>query len=314
MDRISRPALNWGSRMLILTTLWTAASSCSSATPEEEARWREVRGSSSACAHARGAMLKGKRAEAALEWMECLATGDGSTPECYVATAHVLHTLGQPDDARAVLLAGQAEFRGEPLLYIEHAELLMALGFHRAAESELEESLVLAPNDARSWLLLGSVQLSLDQPTAALRALRRAQSLEGQTPELSLWMARTYRALGDDLTAADWYEVALANTLRAEKELLLEGALAFSQGPLMTDRRRVERAVVWADQALAQDRESDSALFVRGLLHERLGEIEAAQRCYEQATRINPAHREAAERLARLMLLDATPIADLGSR
>lgn len=259
-------------------------------------------------------MLKGNRAEAALDWMECLATGDGSTPECYVATAHVLHSMGQPDDARAVLVAGQAEFRGEPLLYIEHAELLMALGFHRAAESELEESLVLAPNGTRSWLLLGSVRLSLDQPTSALRALKRAQALEGRTPELSLWMARTHRALGDDLAAADWYEAALANTLQAEKDLLLEGALAFSQGPLMSDQRRVERAVIWADQALAQDQESVSALFVRGLLHERLGEFEAAQRCYENATRLNPRHREAAERLAQLSLEGTTPIADLGSR
>ena len=311
MDRISRPAPAWGSRTLIFVTLWAAVSSCSSATPEEEASWREVPGKATACTRAREATLEGKPGQAALAWMECLATGDGSTPEGYAATARVLHTMGQPDDARGVLAAGQAEFPGEPLLYAEHAELLMTLGFHRAAESELEECLVFAPNHLRTWLLLGSARLSLDQPASALRALRQAQRLGGRTPELSLWMARTHRALGEDSTAADWYEEALADTRWAQREVLLEGALAFSQGPLLADERRAERAVTWVNLALAQGGESSRALFIRGRLHERLGDLDAAQRCYERATSVDPGYTEAAQ---RLVLLGAEPIADLDAK
>lgn len=242
------------------------------------------------------------RLEDAVElWTESAeddTSADGA--EAYLVAARNLARLGAVDEAHVLLERARTIWPGDGAVLEASAEVLAEQGFRRAAERRLERCLALEPGRTSAWLLLGRVRLDLDLPSAAVRALEECERQGGEGPELQLLQARAARDLGDWESALGLYASALSSGAALPAESWIEASTLFAEPPLSEDATRARTGLLWIDHALEIDPRNDRAQFVRGLLLELQGNLEAAAEGYRRAIELNDRNLPALTNLAML--------------
>lgn len=236
------------------------------------------------------------------------------------AVQHLLRAT--PDDPRALHLAGEVEWRA---------------GARLPAQTYLKNALSLAPQATPVRLLLAQVQLQGGDAAAVLATLApllqaaavpadalglaaQAQLLQGQRAQAQALFARAAQAAPQDPR----YRTAVAlSTLQKDgaKGLARLEALAAEDASGVADlvlvNARIQRqdfagALQGLARAEARQPRNPALPLIRGQVHERLGDTQAARAAYEHAHRLDPQHLGAAQALGERDLADGQPQAALG--
>ena len=226
------------------------------------------------------ALLAGGELEEALEaFAEILLNNPGQI-EAYVGLANTHEQLEnpwaaerswrrvvelQPDNAQAVL---------------RHGNVLHQIGRTKEAERSWIRCLTLAPDDAEPLIRLAMLELERSQPEAALPYARSSVRLDPQSAEARTVYARSLLGVGQPTASIPHWNMAIE--ARPEDFSLLAGLLeAYAQcqdheGALAT--------------ALVLSRRSPSSeVYERiGWCSFKLGDYQASQAAYEQATTLDP--------------------------
>lgn len=226
------------------------------------------------------ALLAGGELEEALEaFAEILLNNPGQI-EAYVGLANTHEQLEnpwaaerswrrvvelQPDNAQAVL---------------RHGNVLHQIGRTKEAERSWIRCLTLAPDDAEPLIRLAMLELDRSQPEAALPYARSSVRLDPQSAEARTVYARSLLGVGQPTASIPHWNMAIE--ARPEDFSLLAGLLeAYAQcqdheGALAT--------------ALVLSRRSPSSeVYERiGWCSFKLGDYQASQAAYEQATTLDP--------------------------
>ncbi len=226
------------------------------------------------------ALLAGGELEEALEaFAEILLNNPGQI-EAYVGLANTHEQLEnpwaaerswrrvvelQPDNAQAIL---------------RHGNVLHQIGRTKEAERSWIRCLTLAPDDAEPLIRLAMLELERSQPEAALPYARSSVRLDPQSAEARTVYARSLLGVGQPTASIPHWNMAIE--ARPEDFSLLAGLLeAYAQcqdheGALAT--------------ALVLSRRSPSSeVYERiGWCSFKLGDYQASQAAYEQATTLDP--------------------------
>ncbi|MEC7196650.1 MAG: tetratricopeptide repeat protein, partial [Planctomycetota bacterium] len=226
------------------------------------------------------ALLAGGELEEALEaFAEILLNNPGQI-EAYVGLANTHEQLEnpwaaerswrrvvelQPDNAKAIL---------------RHGNVLHQIGRTKEAERSWIRCLTLAPDDAEPLIRLAMLELERNQPEAALPYARSSVRLDPQSAEARTVYARSLLGVGQPTASIPHWNMAIE--ARPEDFSLLAGLLeAYAQcqdyeGALAT--------------ALVLSRRSPSSeVYERiGWCSFKLGDYQASQAAYEQATTLDP--------------------------
>ena len=159
----------------------------------------------------------------------------------------------------------------------------------RAPGSVPARQAALADEAAQAWLLAG-------KPDRALQAARIASGLVPDDPDLLVDHARAANAAG---RPAEAVAVLGARPLRADALVARAGAYR-ALGRLAEARADIEAACLAAPDAPA-------ALLERGVVRERLGDLDGARRDWTRILSVSPDAHEADMAQQDLALLDAGP-------
>ncbi|MEM9293149.1 MAG: sulfatase-like hydrolase/transferase [Acidobacteriota bacterium] len=216
----------------------------------------------------------------------------------------------------------------------DRANLLAAQG-QVAASLEILERLVAAnPENVPFLSRLGSNRLAAGDGEGAVEALRRAVELNPRLSFLHLRLADAYRALGQQDLAAAAFRAALALDPKAPGAWLALAQQASQRGEEAEERRILEEAVevgtasafilTRLGQMLHEGGELEGALrhldeaaellsqwpvvfYVRAVVHEESGNVEAARSDFQRTTVLAPNTAEGRDARRRLQLLPASP-------
>jgi len=238
---------------------------------------------------------------AAARWNEIFLR-EGS-PEACVETARAVHELGDGESARAILDMGLSRHPADPSILEMQGEVLARTGFRRAAEAALEQALAADPDRPEALLTLGRVRLELELPSAAEAPLSRRIELGHSDAQTWLLRARARRASGNAGGALEDYRSAFAQMddgRSAEvRDLVCAGTL-YVDPALRKGERARSLARAWLERAVERDPQCTTAWHHLGLIHEDLGDQEAAIRHYRRAAETDPAHLTSLAKLAEL--------------
>ena len=161
---------------------------------------------------------------------------------------------------------------------------LMIVGRFDAAQLEFEQAIRYKPDSAEIHYNLGKLFSVQDNWEPARKALEAALRLDPSYVEALDALGFALEALGDDEGAIAHYEKAIAvNEAR-------QGRFASAHVNLAALYNRAgnpEKALAYADQALALDPRSDGAWFQKARAEERQGRLEDAVGALNQAISLN---------------------------
>ena len=171
----------------------------------------------------------------------------------------------QPDDAQAVL---------------RHAKVLLQIGRTREAERSWIRCLTLAPDDAEPLIQLSMLELDRNQPEAALPYARSSVRLDPQNAKARTVYARSLLGVGQPTASIPHWNMAIEAL--PEDFSLLAGLLeAYAQS------QDYEGALATA--LVLSRRSPSSEVYERiGWCSFKLGDYQASQAAYEQATTLDP--------------------------
>ncbi|MEC8115052.1 MAG: tetratricopeptide repeat protein [Planctomycetota bacterium] len=225
-------------------------------------------------------LLAGGELEEALEAFADILLNNPGQIEAYVGLANTHEQLEnpwaaerswrrvvelQPDNAQAVL---------------RHGNVLLQIGRTKEAERSWIRCLTLVPDDAEPLIRLAMLELERNQPEAALPYARSSVRLDPQSARARTVYARSLLGVGQPTASIPHWNMAIE--ARPEDFSLLAGLLeAYAQcqdyeGALAT--------------ALVLNRRSPSSeVYERiGWCSFKLGDYQASQAAYEQATTLDP--------------------------
>jgi Flp pilus assembly protein TadD len=178
------------------------------------------------------------------------------------------------------------------LYHANHAVDRLRRGQQREAFAYLRRAIELAPGNPDLWVNLGALYGSAGAYAAASEAYQVALQIDPASRGALAGLARSHGHLGNHALAAQYEARARDYLERNPYYHLAIAQTAYLQGDLDT-------ALASINQALALERRSGRLYFVRGLIHERRGELAAARESYRIARRLgvaSPAKRNRIER------------------
>jgi tetratricopeptide (TPR) repeat protein len=162
---------------------------------------------------------------------------------------------------------------------------LMIIGRFDAAQIEFEQALRYKPDSAESCYNLGKLLSIQDNWEPARRQFEAALRIDPAYLEALDALGFALEALGDDAGALAAYQKAI--TLNEERK----GTFASAHINLSAYYNRTgnpDRALEYADQAIALDAKADRAWFQKGRAYERQGKLDEAVAALNQAIAANP--------------------------
>lgn len=227
------------------------------------------------------------------------AGGPGAAQACLEAARAEL-ARGEGDEARELLDRGLQKFAQDASLWEERGNVLVALGFRRAAEHSLSRALELDPGRVSALLERAEIRLELGLASAARRDLEAClqQGLDGSR----VWIAyaRSLAALGEARSAFDAYARGFEQGPVGDEALLGAAALYLGRELRPTTERDRERVSAWLGIVAARSPQFALTHHWQGLLAEEREDLPAAEACFERALAANPAYLPSLEHLARL--------------
>jgi tetratricopeptide (TPR) repeat protein len=226
--------------------------------------------------------------------------------------ARVLCAVHREDDAHELLTRGLSLHPNDPSLLALRAELSGRLGFHRAAERDLEILTKLEPLDAPHWRNLGAVRLHLDLPRSSLMPLRRACELEPSHLEGRFLLGRALTEAGECDEAAETIRTCILRSggaqhapgvwLKAGAEAVARGATTLAAPDLLRE------ALEWVEVLMSRAPGNSSLFRTAGMLFDRAGDPGAAIAAFERAVELEPRDAASSDRLLQLYLRNGNPL------
>ena len=196
--------------------------------------------------------------------------------------------LGDHDGARAVLDLGLRLDPGEPALLETQGDVLVAMGFRRAAEAAYLQALDADPERQRALLELARVRVDLGREHLAHRVPRAA-------PGAGRRRRRDAPALrARALVACDQPEEAYQAFIQAIEKGASDPLCLVSAASVSFDERLPDRAAcraqarAWLERASESDPQLTLAHYYPGVLREEENDLEGALEHYERAVETDP--------------------------
>jgi tetratricopeptide (TPR) repeat protein len=280
---------------LLPVLLWTAG--CAA---EGHAVKRPEPGQEVNLARAERATQAGDWHKAAVLWNELFLRGGGERVRACRETARALIELGDHDGARAVLELGLRLDPGEPALLETQGDVLVAMGFRRAAEAAYVEALDADPERQHALLELARVRIDLGREHLAIEALEQRLALGADDAETHLLHARALVACDQPEEAYQAFIQAIEKG--ADDPLCLVSAASVSFDERLPDRSACRaQARAWLERASETDPQLTLALYYLGVLCEEERDLEGALLHYERAVETDPGDPRSLTRLAGVL-------------
>jgi tetratricopeptide (TPR) repeat protein len=237
--------------------------------------------------------------KAAVLWNELFLRGGEERVRACREAARALIELGDHDGARAMLELGLRLDPGEPALLETQGDVLVAMGFRRAAEAAYVQALDADPERQRALLQLARVRLDLGREHLALEALDQRLALGDGDAETHLLRARA-------LVACDRPEEAYQAFTRAIERgasdpLCLVSAASLTLDERLRDTACRAQARTWLERASASDPQLTLAHYYLGVLREEEHDLEGALLHFERAVETDPGDPRSLTRLASVL-------------
>jgi tetratricopeptide (TPR) repeat protein len=230
----------------------------------------------------------------------------GRPAEIHAEHAQVLCASHREDDAHQLLTRGLALHPNHPSLLAMRAELSGRLGFHRAAEHDLETLTKLEPLHAPHWRCLGAVRLQLDLPRKALAPLRRACDSDPSHLEGRFLLGRALAEAGECAEAAETIRACIdqgGGAHEAPGVWLRAGAEAVAHGaPSAATTDLTREALDWVSELRLRAPGNPELFRIAGMLYDRAGDSIAATTALEQAVELDARDAGSLDRLLQLYL------------
>lgn len=227
------------------------------------------------------------------------AGGPGAAQACLEA-ARAERAWGEPDDARELLDRGLETFALDAELWEERGNVLVELGFRRAAEHSYSRALELDPGLLPALLERAEIRLELGLASAARKDLEAC--LERGLDGSRVWIAyaRCLATLGEARPAFDAYARGFEQGPVGDAALLAGAALYLGGDLRPTTERDREHAAAWLGVVAVRSPHLALAHHWLGLLALERGDVPGAEACFERALAADPAQLQSLEHLARL--------------
>ena len=299
-------ATRYAFRTLASILVWTAGA-CAG---EDSSIRRPAPGQEVSQSRAERATQAGEWHKAAALWNELfLRGGEGRVHACR-ETARALTELGDHDGARALLELGLRRDPGEPALLESQGDVLVAMGFRRAAEAAYVQALDADPERQHALLELARVRIDLGREHLALAALDKRLELGARDAETHLLRARA-------LAACDRPEEAYQAFVRAFEQGAGDPLCLVSAASLTFDERLRhspacrDQARAWLERASESNPQLTLAHYYLGVLCEEDDDLDGLheqrsgdQRTHGLADRARELGEELPQLLAGLLLED----------
>jgi tetratricopeptide (TPR) repeat protein len=266
---------------MIAFALASALCACRSTSARGASRWLGERGATPEKAQA--AVRAGDHERAAALWYELfLRGGDGADQACAEA-ARAMCRFRDYESARGVVEQGLALHPAHPELLELDGNLLIQLGFSRAAETRFERALEVEPGRPSALLALGRLRVEIGMERAAIAPLK--QRLEAGHDDADTWilLARALRAVGETDPAFEAYAQAFARGAADPTALVCAASLYIDERAKRRDPHSQDLAADWLTAAVDADPQCTPAHFYLGVVAEDRGEEERAIESYRRA-------------------------------
>jgi tetratricopeptide (TPR) repeat protein len=280
--------------LLLVAVVWTAGCAGTDGGVERPGQGQEV-----TLSRAERATQAGEWQRAAALWNELFLRGDEARVRACRETARALIELGDYDGARAMLELGLRLDPGEPALLETQGDVLVAMGFRRAAEAAYVQALDADPERQRTLIELARVRLDLGREHLALEALDQRLALGAGDAETHLLRARALVACGRPEDAYQAYTRAIEQG--AGDPLCLVSAASLSLDERLRDTACRDQARAWLERACASDPQLTSAHYYLGVLRQEAGDLEGALLHFERAVETDPGDPRSLTRLAGVL-------------
>ncbi|MBX3705459.1 MAG: tetratricopeptide repeat protein [Pseudomonadales bacterium] len=181
------------------------------------------------------------------------------------------------------------------LYYANHAVEFLRRNELADAFAYLRRAIELEPGNPDLWVNLAALYGRRDDIRSAIEAYEVALQIDPRNRAALAGLARSHTLTGETALAAR-YEARVRDYLESNAYY----HLALAQAAL--ERAEPDRALESIDRAIRLKRRSGRLHFVKGLIHERLGDLDAARESFRTARRLgisNPAKLEHMDRAGR---------------
>jgi tetratricopeptide (TPR) repeat protein len=236
---------------------------------------------------------------AASRWHEIFLKGDDRAPEACVETARALLMLRDAESAKGVLDVGIQSFPRQPDLAEMHGNVLVDLGFRRAAETAYEEALTIDPNRPTALLALARLRLDLGMHASAVEALERRIELGACDQETWLLAGRAYRGAGRLPEAYRAYDRAFQSGPADAVQLSGAASMYTDDRVRRHDPAAQALTAAWLERAIALNPQCTQAHCLLGMVREDRGDEVGAGAEYRRAAECDPGCAQALAALAQ---------------
>lgn len=270
------------------------ALACSSTPQPEGPGPLEVQREAALAAEARGDWK-----EAASLWSELVLADDPLWRDACLSAAVAFRELKDLYNAQGMLELGLRRTPHDPELQELHGEVLLELGFRRAAEDRLSQVLEDHPGRTRSLLLLARARFELGLEQRALKAIDQLVAKDAACPETWYLRGRCHQNLGQTLTAYEDFRRAFDVEDVDPNRLLCAASLYADSGVRGNERARY-LSMSWLHRVVESDPQSCAAYYLLGLIQEEAGSAALALESYRRAVELEPTSVEYLTALAEL--------------
>jgi tetratricopeptide (TPR) repeat protein len=163
------------------------------------------------------------------------------------------------------------------------------------AIKNMERSVAINPESVDGWIILGNL-LSGKNDQVAIKYYQNALRLDSTSMEAHDGIATFYHKSGQlDKAEAAYKDMVIKEPSRPETY--------FDLGLLYLEQDKIDEAKQHMNMALDQDPLFFKAIYYRGVIAEKKGELEAARADYDQASRMVTDYKEPKDGLARVEAL-----------
>lgn len=220
--------------------------------------------------------------------------GEEDTTQSIVDEADRLLDLGQHEQALAQFQVAVKDGRSRVAnLHTDIGTVLHKQGKHGEAIENLKQAIETDPNLTRPYATLGRSYLATGDTDNAKATLQQALVLDPDNDDAKIAMADTHLKLGENSEAEKIYSVVL--------EHRPEDIYVFNRlGIAFRVQKKYDQAVANYRRALKINSRDENLYFNLGRCYIEMGQKEMAQKCFSNAVKLNPEHKQAKDILARL--------------
>jgi tetratricopeptide (TPR) repeat protein len=238
--------------------------------------------------------------DAADRWYAVYLAEQGRDPKAMRETARALLMLDDAESANNMVDLALRDHPDDVDLLEMKADILMSMGYRRAAERYYQQVLDKDPVRPSSLLAIGRARIQLGLEGAAVAPLQELVRVRGGDYESYSLLARALKGSGDPAGSFVAWKHAFEHPGATVDDMLTAAALSLDANVRRAHSDATAVCHGWLEKAIAFDPQCSSAHFQLGLLSEETGAFEAALAHYRRAVELDPSCLQALTNLAIL--------------